>query len=172
MLSRASSHTEKISPPLASIAFIMASDVEFFTMKSGFLGSLGVSAISSSKPNLSSPLSLSCMSFAFAFLNFSSSFLYSKISSRTLLSKLEKRARMLALLPVELSPTPRTKIFPVCVYPPLTAFFALNTLPIAPLKIPQAQKQRSSIGRFLPTEYVLATSRIAFGNASMGHSLS
>ena len=42
---------------------------------------------------------------------------------------------MLALLPVELSPTPKTKIFAFCVYPPLTAFLALNTLPYAPLRI-------------------------------------
>lgn len=59
---------------------------------------------------------------------------------------------MLALLSVELSPTPKTKIFAFCVYPPLTAFFALNTLPIAPLRIPQAQKQSSSIGKFLAVE--------------------
>ena len=152
MLSLASSHTENISPPLASIAFIRASDVEFFTIKSGFLGGLGESETSSSKSKFSSPLSSSCMRLVFVFLNLASSLWYSDISPRTRLSKFEKRARMLALLPVELSPTPKTKIFAFCVYPPLTAFFALNTLPIAPLRIPQAQKQSSSIGKFLAVE--------------------
>ena len=97
----------KISPPLSSIAFIMASDVAFFTMKSGFFESFGASAVSSSKPKSSLPLSLSCASFVFDFLKISSSFSYWEISRKTRLSRFEKRALILALLPVELSPTPR-----------------------------------------------------------------